>query len=328
MNPIYRLASVFVLPAMFLAGMTTSPAVAQDIVIATGERASHYYQVGRALCRFLQQNIEGSSCLALSTKPGDTTASVANLNNLRGGAIEFALSQADAQHHAVEKTGPFKFMDGDYSDLRAVLSLHSQQFTLIARADAGIKSIDDLSGARVNIGEPGSEQRQVMTTVMAAMGWSNDSFLYAEELPNNQQSLAFCHDRVQAIAYLATHPDPTVRRVSDLCGAVLVDVSGAAIDDLVAGKSYYSPARVPGGLYAQNSDPISTFGVAATLVSSADVEAETVYSVVQAIFNNFDNFKAIHPLLADLEAGPMAKEGLSAPLHEGALRYYNEKGMM
>lgn len=322
------IGAALALATLVLTAPDSTPARSAEIAIATGEKGSLYHQAGRAICHFLRRKTEDLTCLPLPTAAGDATESIANLNNVRGGAVELGLASADAQFHAVNKSGPFEFIDNTYDNLRAVFSLYSQNFTLLARADSGIRSIDDLKGSRINIGNPRSAQRQLVEQVMAAKGWSHDDFLLTEELPATQQSLAFCHDRVQAIVYVVAHPDATVRRVAELCDAMVIAVKGPKIGKLVSEKAYYTHAKVPGGLYALNAEPVATFGVTATLVSSTDVDAETIYAVVKAVFDNFDAFKAAHPILSDLQPSQMIRDGLSAPLHDGALRYYNENGMM
>ncbi|MEO5881947.1 MAG: TAXI family TRAP transporter solute-binding subunit, partial [Caldimonas sp.] len=106
----------------------------------------------------------------------------------------------------------------------------------------------------------------------------------------------------------------------------LVSLTGPVIDKLIADKPYYARATIPGGLYPNNPDATTTYGVLATVVTSSKAPAESVYQVVKAVFDNFEEFKKLHPALANLKPENMAKDGLSAPLHEGAVRYYKEKG--
>ncbi len=310
-----------------LVSAPAKPANAADIVIATGDEDSLYDQVGRAMCHFLRRHSDGLACLPLRTPAGDTTISISNLNNVRGGAVEFGLARADAQFHAVEHSGPFEFMDITHENLRSVFSLYSQDFTLLARRDAGIESANDLAGRRVNIGAPQSETRRLMEQVMAIKGLTKSDFLLAEELPAAQQTLAFCFDRIEAMPLFVAHPDTVVNRVTDLCDAVLIDVNGAQIDELVGKAAYFTPVMAPGGIYAGNGAAVQTFGVTATLISSDSVDEDTVYQVVKTVFENLDALKTAHPVLHSLNPGRMVSEGLSAPVHEGALRYYRERGL-
>ncbi len=294
---------------------------AQEVVVGTGSKSGVYYPVGRAICRLADR--AGVGCEAI-----ETAGSLFNLSNVHGGAIEFGIAQSDWQFHAVNGSGPLAFADGKFENLRAVFSLHGEPFTLVARRDAGIQRFDDLQGRRVNIGNPGSGQRATMEVVMAAKGWTKKDFLLAEELPAAQQSLALCHDRVQAMIYTVGHPNDSVGKAANVCDAVIVEVRDPEIDQLVADNPYYAYTTVPGGMYRGNPQPVTTFGVKATLVTSADVDADVVYALVRGVFENFEQFRKMHPALGDLQPERMVSEGLSAPLHDGAVRYFRERGWL
>lgn len=311
------------LSAGFLLATSGAAAQAQDILIGTGSTSGVYYPAGRAICRLVARNVEDLTCKALST-----AGSLANLNNVAGGALEIGLAQSDWQYHAVTGSGPAEYVDTDFSNLRALFSLHGEPFTLVARRDAGIRSLADLKGKRVNIGNPGSGQRATMEVVMAAKGWTKADFTLAEELPASQQSLALCHDRVQAMVYTVGHPNESVAQAVRLCDAVVVEVAGPEIDKLVAEHPYYAYTTIPGGMYEGNPGDVKTFGVKATVVSAADIDADLIYTVVKTVFDNLDKLRRMHPAFGSLDARRMVRDGLSAPLHEGAERYFREKGLM
>ena len=111
------------------------------------------------------------------------------------------------------------------------------------------------------------------------------------------------------------------------CASHLVNATSPEIDALIADKPYYRKATIPAGMY-NNKEDIITFGVGATFVTSSDVPEEVVYVVVKAVFENLDQLKKLHPAFAHLKAEEMIKDGLSAPLHDGAVKYYKEKGWM
>lgn len=298
-------------------------AQSQDVIIGTGDQQSTDFQVGRALCRLLIRSGDDIVCTEL-----DSPDAVFNLSNVRGGAIEFGLVPSDLQFHAVNQSGPFEFVDETYENLRSVFSLHAVPFTVLARQDAEVAALDDLKDRRVNIGAPGSEQRAMMDLVMAAKDWSKDDFQLAEELPAAQQSLALCHGRVQVTVDTTIHPDEDVERVAELCNAVLVGADEALVSKLRSDHPYFSKASIRGGLYPNNSEPVPTFGLPVTLVTSAEVADETVRALVAAVFENLDQLKRMHPALGDLDPAGMTGDGLTAPLHEGAAAYYREQGLM
>lgn len=302
-------------------GTTVSGA---DLTIGTGSTSGVYFQVGRGICRLVNAGsaTHGLNCQALST-----AGSIFNLKGLRAGDMQIAVAQSDWQFHAVEGSGPFADANAD-SDLRALFSVHGEPFTVVARRDSGIRSLGDLAGRAVNIGNPGSGQRATMEVVMQAMGWDKSVFSLANELPASQQSLALCHNRVQAMIYTVGHPNPSVRQAANLCQAVIVEVKGPEIDTLVDENPYYAYTQVPGGLYGGNPEPVTTFGVMATVVSSAKVDAGVIYRVVKTVFDGLQGFKRFHPAFVGLDPARMVRDGLSAPLHAGAERYYREQGLL
>jgi len=320
--PSIRMCGFLVAFCALLSGLVaTAPVLAADINIGTGSRAGVYYRVGRAICMLIE-GADGPSCEAPST-----AGSVFNLNSIREGKLQFAVAQSDMQYYAVNGKPPFAGIGPD-GTLRALFSVHGEPFTLVVRRDANIKSFDDLAGRRVNIGNPGSGQRATMEIVMQAKGWTRADFVLADELPASQQSLALCHDKVQAMVYTVGHPNASVAQAVRLCDAALADVKGPYIDELIEKNPFYAQALIPAGHYREDAPAVATFGVKATVVTSSEVDADTVYTVVKALFENLDRFKSRHPAFSTLQPASMIKDGLSAPLHEGAKRYYLEQGWL
>ncbi len=293
------------------------------ITIGTGGVTGVYYPAGGAICRLVNRSRKehGIRCSVESTG-----GSVYNLNALRAGDIDIAVSQSDWQYHDYMGTGPFKDVGPD-KKLRSLFSLHSEPFTVIARADSGIKTFDDLSGKRVNLGNPGSGGRATMEALMTVKGWTREgTFKEAYELKASEQSQALCDNKIDAMIYSAGHPNGAVQEVTTACDTRIIPVDGADVDKLVNMYPFYAYTTIPGGMYNGNNHDIKTFGVKATFVSSEDVDNEIIYQVVKAIFDNFDNFKTLHPVFSTLEPKDLVKSGNTAPLHKGAERYFKEKG--
>ncbi|MEX2628431.1 MAG: TAXI family TRAP transporter solute-binding subunit [Tistlia sp.] len=308
-------------------GAATTGATAaeqQYISIGTGGVTGVYYPAGGAICRLVNKNRKehGIRCAVESTG-----GSIYNINAIRNGELEFGVAQSDWQHHAFHGTSQFQDQ-GAFDNLRAVFSLHPEPFTVVARSDSGIENFDDLKGKRVNVGNPGSGQRATMDVVLEAKGWSESDFSLASELKPAEQSQALCDNKVDAIIYTVGHPNGSIQEATTACESVLVNVDGEAIQKLVDDNPYYRVATIPGGMYRGSDADVTTFGVGATLVSSADVPEAVVYELVKGVFENFEDFKALHPAFANLEPEEMIKDGLSAPLHPGAEKYYKEQGWM
>ncbi|MCE8511600.1 TAXI family TRAP transporter solute-binding subunit [Ruegeria pomeroyi] len=311
------------LGALVTAAFMAPAAMAEEfITIGTGGVTGVYYPTGGAICRLVNKGRKehGVRCSVESTG-----GSVYNINTIREGELEFGVAQSDWQYHAYNGTSKFEEA-GKFEGLRAVFSIHPEPFTVVARADAGIKSFDDLKGKRVNIGNPGSGQRGTMDVVLEAKGWTTGDFALASELKAAEQSAALCDNQLDAMIYTVGHPSGSIQEATTACDSVLVSVDGDAIDKLIADNSFYRKATIPGGMYRGNDGDTTTFGVGATLVTSADVSEDAVYALVQAVFDNFEDFKKLHPAFANLKEEEMIKDGLSAPLHAGAEKYYRERG--
>jgi len=305
-------------------GSDAQAAEEKFVTIGTGGQTGVYYVVGQSICKLVNRDSgeHGIKCTAPSTG-----GSIDNINSIRSGARNMGVAQSDWQFNAYE--GKSKFEDqGAYPELRAVFSVHPEPFTVVARADSGITKFEDLKGKRVNIGNPGSGQRGTMEVLMDKMGWTMEDFALASELKAAEQSAALCDNKVDAIIYTVGHPSGSIQEATTSCDSVVVPVTGEVIDGLVEANPFYAKATIPGGMYKGSDEDVETFGVLATFVSSTDTDPETVYAVVSAVFENFDRFKKLHPAFANLKPEDMIKNGLSAPLHDGAAKYFKEKNMM
>ena len=296
----------------------------QFVTIGTGGVTGVYYPTGGAICRLVNKTRKehGIRCSVESTG-----GSVYNLNTIAAGELDMGVAQSDWQYHAYNGTSKFE-KQGANKDLRAVFSVHPEPFTMVARADSGIKNIADIKGKRVNIGNPGSGQRGTIEVLMDAMGMKKSDLKLASELKASEQASALCDNKIDAMVYVVGHPNGSIKEATTSCDSVLVTVDGPAVDKLIADNSYYRTATIPGGMYRGTATDTMTFGVGATFVSSAKVPTDVIYNVVKAVFENFDDFKKLHPAFGVLKKEEMIKDGLSAPLHDGAAKYYKEVGLI
>jgi len=313
----------FTVAGAALAALMAPAAHAEEfITIGTGGVTGVYYPTGGAICRLVNK---GRKDHGIRCSVESTGGSIYNIKTIRAEELEFGVAQSDWQYHAYNGTSRFED-DGAFEGLRAVFSVHPEPFTVVARADSGITSFDDLKGKRVNIGNPGSGQRGTMEVLMDAKGWTTDDFALATELKAAEQSAALCDNQIDAMVYTVGHPSGSIQEATTACDSVLVEVSGDAVDGLVNDNPYYRTATIPGGMYRGNDADTQTFGVGATFVTSDAVSEDAVYTVVKSVFENFDDFRGLHPAFANLDPQAMATAGLSAPLHAGAAKYYKEQG--
>lgn len=293
------------------------------LTIGTGGQTGVYYVVGQSVCKLVNRESEksGVRCNAPSTG-----GSVDNLNAIAAGERQMGIVQSDSQYRAYKGEGEFEGKKNE--KLRSVFSVHPEPFTVIARQDANVKSFADIKGKRVNVGNPGSGTRTTMDALVKAEGWGDNPFAVASELKSAEMPSALCDNNLDVITFTVGHPSGTVKEAFASCNAELVPVNDAAAEKLIAEHPYFAKVTIPGGLYDNSPNPTDTFGVYATLVTSEDVPADAVYEVTKAVFDNFDRFKRLHPAFANLKPEDMVSHALTAPLHEGAARYYKEKGWL
>jgi TRAP transporter TAXI family solute receptor len=167
-----------------------------------------------------------------------------------------------------------------------------------------------------------------MEVLMAAKGWTMDDFALASELKSAEQSQALCDNKIDAMVFTVGHPSGSIQEATTTCDSVIIPVAGPEVDQLVEQNPYYAKAVIPGGMYRGTDQDVETFGVKATLVSSAAVSDDVVYAVTKAVFENFDDFKKLHPAFESLNKEDMVTQALSAPLHPGAETYFKEAGLM
>ena len=317
----------FLTAGLALGASAASPVIAADttfVSIGTGGVTGVYYPAGGAICRLVNKNRKetGIRCSVESTG-----GSVFNINAIRSGELDMGVAQSDWQYHAFNGTSKFK-KAGPFKDLRSVFSLHPEPATLVVRADSGIKNFKDLKGKRVNVGQPGSGTVATYEVIEKAYGMKRSDLKLASELKASEMGQALCDNKIDAYFYVVGHPAGLIKETTTTCDAKIADIHGPEIDKLVKDNSYYRYASIPAGMYKGTPDAVKTFGVGATVVSSAKVPEKSVYAVVKAVFENLDDFKKLHPAFKNLKKTEMVKDSLSAPLHAGAKKYYKEAGLI
>lgn len=292
--------------------------------LATGTPGGDYHPVGNAICRMfnLAGEREARPCVARSS-----AGSVENIRRVGRGDTAFALAQADVAHAAFRGEGAFAAA-GANPKLRVLMALHPEAFTVLARADAGIREFRDLRGRRVGIGGSGAGSPSTRDAVLAAHGWTIADLGPVLELDASEQEAALCGDRVDAVFFVAGHPNGVTQGTTTGCQARLVRVEGPPVDGLLASHPVYHASFIPAGMYAGNPDRVPTIGTRAVLLASADLPEDLAHAVVQAVFGNLADFRRLHPVLSSLDRKDMVPAGGVIPIHPGALKYYRDAGLL
>ena len=306
-----------------LIGMLSIPAFsAEFITIGTGGVTGTYYPTGGAICRLVNQYKKDTK---IRCSVESTGGSVYNVNTIKNGELDFGIVQSDIVYQAYKGEGAFK--GAPITKLKSVMAIYPELLTLVTKKDANINSLMDVKGKRINLGNPGSGNESTALTLFEESGIKKQDLAYAGELKASEMPDALRDNKIDGYFYMVGHPTANIKDASTSLDVKITPIEGANVDSLIKKYPYFAKANVPGGLYKGNDAPTPTFGVKAVLVASDDASENAVYTVVKAILENFDEFKQLHPAYADITKESLL-DGLSAPLHEGAKKYFQETGLI
>jgi uncharacterized protein len=295
-----------------------------DVAIGTGRPGGVYLPLGDSICRLFNLDVaeRGLRCAAYVSR-----GPMANIESLRDRRVDIAVVQSDVLVDAITGRGRFTPRGADPT-LRVLFTGQTEAFTIVARGELKIRTAAELRGKRINLGSPESGERVSMERVMAALGFAPSDFAAARELPLAQQHDAFCANALDAIVYTVRHPNGLVDDVVRLCGGVLVDIDGPQIAALLSAHPEYSRLVVPADTYISNPAALTTLGVRTVIVTTTLLPDTVAYEITQSLFDNIDDFRRLHPDFATLLPHDMVPSGLVGPVHDGAARYFRERGWL
>lgn len=304
-------------------GMAPGRAAEQKfLVVGGGSTTGVYYQVALNVCKLVNEKLapKGYNCIG---RPA--LGSVFNINAIKRGLLNYGVAQSDRVFQAYNGKGSW---DGNpYEGLRTVFSVHPETVMLVTRKDTGIKSVADLKGRRVNIGNPGSGQRGNAEDILRLTGIDKDKDLQAEGLQQNEANRALVDKKIDAFFYTVGNPWGGGLEIANSTEISMVPLNSDAIKKFVEGNPYYVLTDIPGGIYKGVDNDVPTYAVKATFITGASESEEEVYNVVKTVFDNLDRLRKLHPAFKLLQPKDMLK-GLAAPMHPGAIHFYKEKGWL
>ncbi len=306
--------------AWLLMGWSGPAAAAKMVVLGTGGVTGVYYPVGGAICRLMNASrpFHGIRCLVESTG-----GSLDNVRRLLEGEQDFGIVQSDVLWKGVQGIAPFESPE---EDLRSVFALHAETFVLVVRADSGIHAAPGIRGKRINLGGPGSGTLATAQDALEALELARSDLALAATFGFDEQSAALRGGQIDGFFYLAGHPSHALRELFLAMEARMLPLSGPRFDELTARYPYYVRAAVPAHMYRGVEQAVPTFAVRAVLVTSSDTASQLVYILVKSIFLELESFRRFHPALAPISAQSLV-EGLTAPMHPGACRFFEEQGI-
>ena len=322
------LKRIMFLGFLLLVGSVTAPghvtaaekARPVNLIIGSGGVGGVYFPTGGAICLHVNQQLASIESQQFHCSVEPTVGSVFNIMQLANDDHQMGIAQSDVVSSAWAGTPPF---EAPVKELRSIVSLYTETITMVTRKEANIRTLSDIRGKRVNLGKPGSGTERTAKQIMGACGLEPKELAAVHDLDPVAAADALRQGKIDAFLYVVGHPNETIWNLAESTEIAFTELSGACLDDLVRANPHYVQTTVPGDLYRGSEEEVPTLGVKATLMTSTALPEDLVYHITKAVVEKLYRFRRIHP---DFNS-PNPKslfEGLVAPLHLGAFRYFQE----
>lgn len=292
------------------------------ITFGTGEINGTYYPRGQFICNLINKNQleENIRCSVESTN-----GSVHNINAIESGEFNFAISQSDTINYAIN--GKKSFKNKKIRKLRSVISIYPELLTFIVNKKSNIKTIEDVVGKRINIGNPKSGSYATTQDLFNEYNIENDSLKLAAALNAEDTADALRDNRIDGYSFVVGHPAQNIIDSANSLPISILPINGTKIDKFLEKNKHFSKAIIPANLYKGINKPVETIGIKAVIITSADVSENLVYNFVKIILENFDEFKKSHIVYKNITKKSLLKE-LGAQQHKGAIKYFKEINLL
>jgi len=295
---------------------------ADFITIGTGGVTGTYYPTGSAVCKLV--NIYRART-KIRCSVESTPGSVYNVETVQERELDFAIAQSDVVYNAL--SGSAEFKKKPFKKLKSIMAIYPELLTLVTRKDSNINQLSDIKDKRINLGNAGSGNESTSLTLLKEYKIKSSQLKLAGTYESTEMPDALKQNKLDGYFYMVGHPTANIKDAANAVDVKIVPLKGIKINNLIKKYPYYAKAKIPGGMYLGNEKDIPTFGVKAVLFTHADVSEKKVYTIVKAVLENFDIFKKLHPAYSHITKESLL-DGLSAPLHKGAMKYYKEMGFL
>jgi TRAP transporter TAXI family solute receptor len=289
------------------------------LTMFTGGTSGTYYAYGGIIASTLTEKLSGVEITAITSG-----ASAANARAMKNKEAELAIIQNDVLDYAFN--GTFVMADdGGMPMLRTIATLYPEVIQVVATKSSGITSVADLKGKRVCVGDAGSGTEANARQVMEAFGLTFADLGKVENLSFGDAATAMQNGTIDASFTTAGVPNPAITELNNAIDIVILPISGAEADKLIATYAYYSKYTITDSDYGIPG--CDTVAILATLACTDGLDEDTAYAITKGLFDNQAALAAGHAK-GQLLSTENAIKGASIPFHPGALKYYKEVGVL
>lgn len=303
-------------------GSLSSAFALQNVTIGTGGLSGTYYPTGQNICEFFEasQTNADIDCTAV-----ETNGSFYNINALITKDLDFGIAQSDLVYHAIK--GEEKFQGKKLSNIRSVMAIYPELLSLVVREDANIQTLQDIKGKRLNLGSLGSGNETTVTTIFDAYKIKNSDLLLWNSDSTQDAPLILEENKIDGYFYMVGHPSKNIIEAQKLTPIDLIPIEGENATKLIEKYPYYATGYIPANTYEGIDKDINSIGVKAVLVTTKDMDDQTVQNIIKSVMDNFEEFKQKNPAYSSITKESLL-EGLSAPLHKSAQKYYEDINLL
>lgn len=286
-----------------------------NINVGTGGTTGTYY----GFCNVISSVLKEQTGAQLTIQ--SSGASKANILDIDDGIVDMAIVQNDVMDYAYNGTSLFE-NDGAIKSFSTLGAVYAEVCQIVARADSGIKTVADLKGKKVSVGDSGSGVEFNAQQILGAYDISFED-IDKQNLSFQASADALKDGKIDAFFCTAGAPTVAITDLSTTTGIVLVEIDAEHLAKLQKDYGFYAAYTVPAGTYNGLDKDATTVAVKATFIVSNDLSEETVYQLTKAIYENKDNY--VHDKAKEMSL-EYAVSSISVPFHPGAEKYYKEVG--
>lgn len=283
------------------------------VTIATGGASGPYNIIGTTLADTYSKTYD------VNSRTQTTGASVENVNLIKEDKIEMAFTMSDVVSQAVEGTEGFEEPTDKISQIAA---LYPNYVQIVTTADSGIETFEDLRGKRIAVGDQNSGVEVNARTLLEGHGITYDD-IEVDYLGYAEAADGLRAGQIDAAFLTSGLPNASLLELSQSLDIRMVSIDPADVEKIAEDKSYFIALEIPADTYG-NEEAIPTAAIMNALIVKSDMSDDDVYKLTKTFFENLDTLENSHQAASDISL-EAAQEGLVAPLHPGAERYYSEQ---
>ena len=296
-------------------------------ILTTATTGGTYYPVGVALATIAHAQLNQTKGISLTAI--SSAGSLENVKLLRDNQAQFALLQGPFGAWSWNGEGP---VSKPQTHVRSVSAMwqNVEHFVLLSElAKTGeIMDLDDLDGERFVLGARNSGAEQTGRFILDTLGIDYEKKFNLAYMGYGPTTSAIQDGNIVGMNIPAGAPVSSITQAYAMLGdrLTILNWTQETLDKLNAKYPLWDWYDFPPGTYPNQTKLIRTIGSPNVLVTRSDIPEDVVYNVTKVIWENLATLQEIHGATKDMRL-EIATDGLGAPLHPGAIRYYREVGL-